>query len=78
MACGQNASKRYGRDYWSRRYPCAAGWGREGKRLTHRYERQAARREAHAAELGIYDGDTDTPCVWHCTDDNPDAPCEAL
>lgn len=49
MAQGQNAAKRWGRDYWSRRYPGAAGWGREGKRLTHRYERQQGRREVRAS-----------------------------
>lgn len=78
MAKGQNAAKRYGRDYWSRRYPSAAGCGREGKQLTHRYERRQISRQEHLAERGIYDGDTDSPCVWHCTDDDPDAPCEAL
>lgn len=32
----------------------------------------------HKANIGIYDGDTDSPCVWHCTDDDPDSQCEAI
>ena len=30
------------------------------------------------AQRGIYDGDTDSPCTWHCTDDDPEASCEAI
>lgn len=78
MARGQNAAKRWGREYRSRRHPSMPVWGREGKVLTHRYERRQAQHIAHLAERGIYDGDTDTPCVWHCTDDDPEQPCEAL
>ncbi len=76
MAQGQNAAKRYGRDYWSRRYPGCAGWGREGKRLTHRYERQTSRREAYRAEMGRYDGDGEWNC-WHCMDEESWNECTA-
>lgn len=34
------------REYWSRRYPRAAGWGRIVKQFTHRYERRKAKTEA--------------------------------
>jgi len=44
MPHGENASKHYGRDYWSRRLPGAVAWGRVGKWLTHRRERAAAKR----------------------------------
>ena len=42
---GENAEKRAGREYWSRRFPGTPSWGRIGKWLTHRRERAAARRE---------------------------------
>lgn len=41
-------------------------------------ERRRSAVSKHEANRGIYDGDTDTPCVWHCTDDDPSATCEAL
>ena len=43
MAQGQNAAKKWGHEFWSRRP--YYGEGKAGKVLTHRAERRAARRE---------------------------------
>lgn len=50
MAHGENASKHYGREYWSRRLRGAPSWGRVGKWLTHRRERAAAKKQERQLE----------------------------
>ena len=48
MATGQRAAmlaNRCGRDFWSRRYPHPHGTGPFAKKLTHKHERQQAKRE---------------------------------
>lgn len=40
MAHGENANRRWGREYWSRRLSAILSWGRYSKDLTHRWERR--------------------------------------
>lgn len=51
--------------------------GNPRRRLGEKTMQERKALDERSANRGIYDGDTDAACVWHCTDDDPDSPCAA-